>query len=297
MRLNEARSSRVLSLLKNRIKLFYLLALAPFPLVFYYTPLSIITPFYGFLLLLLKSKKLLQFEETNTVQKSLGLLVVVGSFFVYYLRALVYPAESFYTVANYAVYLLGLFLIFFEFSALKEAVAPLILIVAAPASALIAASLKPFLSPFADGFAHIIVHILRALGLDANVYLYNVPVIRFLSSSGRMISGAFVYECMGVYSALVFSIILAVILLEDPSGSKTKLAYSIVGFIGIFAFNILRVVIIFVADYLYGTEVGATVHYIIGYALFTAWLACFFYIYSKRQTLYRRIQSFWKRLF
>lgn len=297
MRLNEARSSRVPSLLRSRIKLFYLLALAPLPLVFYYTPLTIITPFYGFLLLLLKSKKLRQFEETNTVQKFLGLLVVVGSFFVYYLRVLVYPVESFYTVANYAVYLLGLFLVFFEFSALREAVAPLVLVVAAPASALIAVSLKPFLSPFANGFAQIIVNILRALGLDANVYLYNVPVIRFLSSSGRMISGAFVYECMGVYSALVFSIILVVILLEDPSGSKTKLAYSIVGLTGIFALNLLRVVIIFVADYLYGAEVGATVHYTIGYALFTAWLACFLYIYSKRQTLHGKIKSFWKRLF
>ena len=297
MKSDEARSSRVLFLLRNRIKLFYLLALAPFPLIFYYNPLSVIIPVYGFLLLLLKNRKLLQFKETNMVQRILGLLVVAGSFFIYYLRVLVYPVESFYTVANYAVYLLGLFLIFFEFSALKEALAPLFLIVAAPASALLAASLKPFLSPFANDFAHIIVNVLRALGVDANVYSYNIPVIRFLSPSGRMISGAFVYECMGVYSALVFSIILVVILLEDPSGLKTKLAYSIVGLIGILALNILRITMIFVADYFYGAEVGGTVHYIIGYALFTTWLACFLYIYSKRQTLYRKIKSFWKRLF
>jgi len=297
MKSDEAMSSRVLSLLRDRIKLFYLLTLAPFPLIFYYNPLSVITPVYGFLLLLLKNRILLQFKETNMVQRILGLLVVAGSFFVYYLRVLVYPVETFYTVANYAVYLLGLFLIFFELSALKEALAPLFLILAAPASALMAASLKPFLSPFANDFAHIIVNVLRALGVDANVYSYNIPVIRFLSPSGRMISGAFVYECMGVYSTLVFSIILVVILLEDPSGLKTKLAYSMVGLIGILALNILRVTMIFVADYFYGAEVGGTVHYIIGYALFTTWLACFLYIYSKRQTLYRKIKSFWKRLF
>ena len=297
MKSDEAISSRVLSLLKNRVKLFYLLTLAPFPLIFYYNPLSAITPFYSFLLLLLKSKKLRQFRGTNVVQRILGLLAVVGSFFVYYLVVLVYPVESFYTVANYAVYLLGLFLLFFELSALKEAIAPLSLVLAAPASALIAASLKPFLSPFADDFAHIIVNILRALGVDANVYLYNIPVIRFLSPSGRMISGAFVYECMGVYSTLVFSIILVVILLEDPSGLKTKLAYSMVGLLGVLALNIVRVTMIFLVDYFYGAEVGGTVHYIVGYALFTTWLACFLYIYAKRQTIHGKIKSFWKQLF
>ena len=297
MKSDRTRLPSLLSLLGIRINLFYILAFAPILLIFYYSPFSVIVPFYGFLLLFLKYQKLPDVKGANSIQKILGSIVVVGSFLAYYGVVSVYPRAAFYTAANYVVYLLGLFLLFFEFSALKEAFAPLFLIVAATSSTLIAAWLKPFLSPFANDFAHIIVNILRVVGIDANIYyLGNTAIVNFPSLSGKMVSGAFVYECIGVYSALVFSILLVVILFEDPGGLKVKLAYAIVGLLGTFAINILRVTIIFLADYFYGAEVGATIHYIIGYALFSAWLACFFYIYSKRQTLHAKIASLRKKM-
>ena len=297
MKLGKVRLLGVLSLRGNRANLFYIFAFAPLLLIFYYSPFSVIIAFYGFLLLFLKHQKLPDVKEANSIQKILGSIVIVGSFFVYYGVVLVYPGATFYTAANYAVYLLGLFLLFFEFSALKEAFAPIFLIVAATSSTFIAAWLKPFLSPFANDFAHIIVNILRAVGIDANIhYRFNIPILNFPSLSGKMVSGAFVYECIGVYSALVFSILLVVILFEDPGGLKVKLAYAIVGLLGTFAVNILRVTMIFLVDYFYGAEVGATIHYVIGYALFSAWLACFFYIYSKRQTLHTKIISLRKKM-
>lgn len=297
MKLNKTRLLSVLSLRGNRANQFYILAFIPLLLILYYSPLSVIIPFYGLLLLVLKYQKLLDVKEANSIQKILGSIVAVSSFFVYYGIVLVFSRASFYSATNYAVYLLGLFLIFFKFSALKEAFSPLFLIVAATSSTFIAAWLKPFLSPFANDFANIIVIILRTLGVDANIsYFSNMSILNFLSLSGKVVRGAFVYECMGVYSALVFSIILVVILFEDPGRLKVKLAYSIVGLLGTFALNILRVTIIFLADYFYGAEVGATVHYVIGYALFSAWLVCFFYIYSKRQTFHAKIASFWTRI-
>lgn len=297
MNLNKTRLPRVLSLLRNRANLFYILAFAPLLLIFYYYPFSVIIPFYGFLLLFLKSQKLFDVKEANSIQKILGSIVMVGSFFVYYGVVLVFPGASFYTAANYVVYLLSIFLIFFDFSALKETFAPLFLIVAATSSSFIAAWLKPFLSPFANDFAHIVVNILRAVGVDANIYyLGNTPILDFPSLSGKMVSGAFVYECIGVYSALVFSIILVVILFEDPSDLKVKVAYSIAGVFCTFALNILRVTVIFLTDYFYGAEVGGFVHYVIGYILFTAWLVFFLYAYSKRKTVQAKITSFWQRI-
>jgi exosortase/archaeosortase family protein len=266
-------------------------------LIFYHNPFSIIIPFYGFLILILKYQKLLDVKEANSIQKILGSIVAVSSFFVYYGVVLVFSGVFFYSVANYTVYLLGLFLIFFKFSALKEAFTPLFLIVAATSSTFIAAWLKPFLSPFTNDFAYIIMNILRALGVDANVfYVNNMAILSILSLPGKVVQTAFVYECIGVYSALVFSIILIVVLFEDPSSLKVKLAYTIVGLLGTFALNIFRVTTIFLAHYFYGAGVGATVHMYIGYALFSAWLAIFFCIYSKRQTLHTKITSFWKRI-
>jgi len=296
MKQSKMQLASLFSLFGNKVNVFFVLAFAPLLIIFYYTPFSVIIPFYGFLLFLIKHQKLLDLKEANSIQKILGLIVAVGSFFVYYVLVLVFPGVAFYGGANYVVYLLGLFLIFFEFSALKEVFAPLFLIVAATSSSFISVRLKPFLSPFANDFANIIVGVLRMLGVNAYIYyVSNTPIVAFSSLSGKVVSGAFVYECIGVYSALVFSIILIVILFEDPSGLKVKLAYSIAGFLGTFALNIVRVTIIFLVDYFYGAEVGASVHYIIGYALFSIWLACFFYIYSKRQTLHAKLTSFWRK--
>lgn len=297
MKLDKIQLPSVPSLRGNRTNQFYILAFAPLLLVFYYNPFSVIIPFYGFLILILKYQKLLDFKEANSIQKILGSILVAGSFFVYYALVLVYPGAAFYTAANYAVYLFGLFLIFFDFYALKEAFSPLFLIVAATSSSFIAKWLRPLLSPYANDIAHIIVNILRALSIDANIYYArNTPIITVASLSGEMVYGAFVYECLGAYSALVFSIILVVILFEDPGRLKVKLAYAIVGLLGTFALNIFRVTTILLVDYFYGAEVGGTVHYVIGYALFSAWLGIFFYIYSKRQTLHAKITSFWNRI-
>jgi len=297
MKLNKTRLLSFLSLRGNRTNLFYIFAFAPILLIFYYSPFSVIIPFYGFLLLFLKYQKLHGVKEANLIQKILGSIVVVGSFFVYYVVVLVYSGAFFYTTANYVVYLLGLFLFFFKFSTLKEAFTPLFLIVAATSSSFIAVWLKPFLSPYANDFAHIIMNILRTLGMNANIYyLSTTPILFFPSLSGKVVSGLFVYECIGVASALIFSILLVVILFEDPSSLKVKLAYSIVGLLGTFALNILRVTIIFLVDFFYGAEVGTTIHYVIGYALFSAWLAIFFYMFSKRRVISEKFQSIWQKL-
>ena len=300
MKLNKTKLLSFLSLRRNRTNLFYVFAFAPLLLIFYNNPFNAVIPFYGFLLLFLKGQKLHGVKEASLIQKILGSILALGSFFVYYVVVLVFPGTSFYTTANYAVYLLGLFLFFFKFSTLKEAFTPLFLIVAATSSSFISAWLRPFLSPYANDFAYIIMNILRTLGTDANIYYYryvsNTPIIALTSLSGKIVEGTFVYGCMGVSSVLVFSILLVVILFEDPSSLKVKLTYSIVGFVGTFALNILRVTIIFLADFFYGAEVGGTVHYIIGYALFSAWLGIFFYIFLKRRVISKKFQLIWQKL-
>ncbi|MCW4031349.1 MAG: exosortase/archaeosortase family protein [Candidatus Bathyarchaeota archaeon] len=297
MKIGKIQLPSVSSLRGNRANQFYIFAFAPLLLVFYFYPLSAIISFYGFLILILKYQKLFGFKQANSIQKILGSFLVVGSFFVYYVVVLVRSGTAFYTAANYTVYLFGLFLVFFDFSALKEAFSPLFLIVAATSSSSIAAWLKPFLSPYANDIAYIILNILRALGIDASIFYYNnTPVFAFTSLSGKIVNGAFVYECLGVYSALVFSIILIVILFEDPGRLKVKLPCAIVGLLGTFALNILRVTIVFLVYYFYGARIGGTIHYVIGYALFSVWLAIFFYVFSKRRVISKKFQLIWQKL-
>jgi len=290
-------STRVYPLVGSKLNSFLILAFAPLPILFYFGLLSAVIPLYGFLLLLMKSQKLFTFKEATTTQKITGLIILVGSFFAYFAVVHIYPKAAFYTNANYAAYILGLFLIFFELKTLKESISPLILITAATSSALISQMLQPILSPYTNNLAQIVVSVLRLVGINASIYSRsNIPIITFPSLSGTTVSGAFVYECIGIYSMIAFSIILTVILFEDPSSPKVKLAYSIIGLIGTSALNILRITIIFVTNYFYGAEAGGTIHYIIGYALFSAWIVAFLYAYSKRQFMRAKLISIWKRI-
>lgn len=289
--------NKLYSALGGRLNLFLLLAVVPIAAIFYFVPLSAIVPFYGFLLLLIKSQKLQEFQDAATTQKAFGLIIVAGSFLAYFAVVRIFPDAAYYTNANYVIYLLGLFLIFFQFKALKEAFAPLLLVTAATLSALMSETLKPYLSPYAKGYGYMIAGLLRLIGIKASTYnLQDAAVITFPSASGAAVAGAFVYECIGVSSMLVFSIILIVILAEDPSSPKAKLVYSIVGLVGTFAVNIVRATGIFVTDYFYGMEAGGTVHYVIGYILFSIWLVAFLYLYSKRQILNTKFSSAWRKI-
>jgi exosortase/archaeosortase family protein len=295
MNLNMLKLQQLPSSFRNRINLFYFLAFIPLFLIFYYNLWGFVIAVYGFAFLFLKNEKLHSATKANNFLRLLGLIITISSFFAYYGLVLVFPRAGFYGSANYIAYLFGLFLVFFDLAALKQAFTPLFFIAAATSSSLVAASLAPLLSPYLDDIAALIVNILRLLGISANLYDFtdfgysNIPIIGFTTLSGQLVFTSFAYECIGIFSAIVFSIILVIVLSEDPSSWKTKLLASVVGVLGTFALNIVRVTIIYVTDYFYGAEAGANAHYVIGYVLFSAWLALFLYVYSKRQAIRNKI--------
>ncbi len=92
----------------------------------------------------------------------------------------------------------------------------------------------------------------------------------------------FVWGCVGFASLCLFSIIIIIVLAESPGNFKIKASWYGIGIIGTFFVNILRILLIFVTDYFYGYEVGAKVHYVIGYVLFIIWTTAFLYIYQKK---------------
>ena len=277
----------ILSTFKERINTFYLLAFIPLLLFTYYHTawlFTIIIPIYGFILLLIKKQKLPLYHPAKPMQKALGLLMVIGSFFIYYAVVPFFPSASLYTAANYAIYLLGLCLTFFEASALKETSSSIFLIIAATSSSFISEWLEPHLSPLITSqFAYLIQVILNAFGVKATVYFpNNLPIISFPTIQGETITAVFNWYCVGISSVLIFSIILVVLLIEEPSNPKSKIVWSLVGVSGVLALNVLRVLIIFITDYFYGAEVGGQIHYVIGYAIFITWLTVFLYLYSKK---------------
>jgi exosortase/archaeosortase family protein len=207
-----------------------------------------------------------------------------GSFFVYYALVPFFPSASFYTAPNYAIYLLGLCLTFFEASALKETASSIILIVAATGGSLVSSGLEPYFSLYVTHhFAFLINGILNVLGIKTIIRSAgNSSVISFITIQGRTITVIFNWYCVGVSSLLIFSIILVILLIEEHSNLKSRMIWSMIGISGILVLNVLRVVIILLTDYFYGAEVGGTIHYVIGYTIFITWLTIFLYLFSKK---------------
>lgn len=276
-----------LSTFKERINQFYLLASIPLILFIYYHvqwPFSVIIPIYGLLLLIIKRQKFLLYRQAGGIPQALGLLMVLASFFVYYVLVLFLPSANFYTEANYTIFLLGLCLTFFESSALKDIVSPVFLIVAATSSSFVSEWLEPYLSPYVTAqFAYLIEGILNTLGITAIVYFHgNSPTISFPTMQGGQIMALFNWYCVGVSSLLIFSIILVILIIEEPCNLKSRMIWSTIGISGILILNVLRVAVILLADYFYGAEVGGTIHYGIGYTMFITWLTIFLYLFSKK---------------
>jgi exosortase/archaeosortase family protein len=288
------------SLLKDKLNLFYVLAFVPLLPIQYFGYVerrdfvAALIPLYGFLLLLIKKDKLSVFSDPGRLSRFAGLILMVSSLFVYYAVALFYPKAQFYGVANYTVYLVGLFLAFFPVSALKQSFTTLFLIVGATAITFVGKWMEFLFEPAVPFFVQIIASILWVLGISAK--LVNPTWFILQTRGGETLPLGVAAGCIGIHSFLAFSLILVVTMMEDPSSLRTKVIWSVAGIIGTFFVNLVRVSLIFVVIYYFGFERWGEIHTPIGYALVLLWLAFFFLIFSKRQDLLRKLQTFRRKL-
>lgn len=275
---------------RNKPTIFYILALAPLVLIVYYQPgwpFAVISPAYGFILLTIKRDILFARHKANNIQKAIGIIILFGSFFLYYPLVSLFPKAGYYSVANYATYILGLTLTFFEISALKEAFTSMVLIVAATLNSLLFDWLEPLLAPYIYHFVSLMSIILKTLGMNVTT---QYPDILILHSASGTIARAFTWGCVAG-SSIVFCIILVVFLIEERTSLQTTLSWALMGISGTLVVNITRVTIIFLSYNFYGCETGEKVHYVIGYAMFITWLMFFLYAFSKRKAIVEKIRQ------
>jgi len=287
----------VFSSMEKRSNSFYLLAFIPLLLISYFYVaylLGLMIPLYGFILLLLKKHKLFSRPEPPVVQKLFGLVVIFASFFVYFFISPFIPEAVFYGFGNYFVYIIGLFLVFFEIRALKEAFSPLFLVGAFVSSSVISSWAGSLFTPYIPHFTLFIVNILRATGMAVTQSL-SYPNVVVLHTANGPLSLMFVWACVGFISMYIFSIILVVVLSEEPSNIKTKIIWSIIGVLGIFALNILRIVTLIAGYYFYGYETGQIIHSYIGYILFVTWSLIFLYLFSKRNVISQKMRKLYAK--
>lgn len=271
---------------ENRPKIFYFLASVPLVVIAYFHmsewASAIIVPFYGFLLLVLKKRKLFSYQEAKFVQKIFGLLVIIVSPFVHFALLPIFPWAIYYGTFNYAIHILGLFLVFFDVPTLKEAFGPVFLIVVPSMGSIISYRAESYFTPILPSFAILIVAILNAIGIKAVVDNLNANWVILYTPHGP-VTYAILWACIGFESAFLFAVVLVILLFEAPGSKKTKMLWSAIGLLGTFILNVFRVVLIFVTEYFYTTGGSATVHNFAGYVLFLTWVTVFLYLYSRKR--------------
>jgi len=279
------------SWMKSRLNAFYILALVPLLLISYFNFHYLSPLMFGFLLLLIKKDNLSGHREANHVQRVVGTIILLGCFIVYYSLVYRFSFIPLYEgAATYIAYVFGLFLTFFDLSTLKEAVTPIFIIAAAISIAYINVLLKLYLSQYVIPlFTSLLGTISNGLGVKVAV---QYPDLITLYSLRGAIPLQIIWGCVGAYGALLFSILLVVVLSEEPASLKTKILWSVIGIIGVLLLNLLRVVIILAIAYYYDFNVAElAIHPYLGYALFLTWLVLFLSLFSKRQSISKRLRS------
>ncbi|HKZ93496.1 MAG TPA: exosortase/archaeosortase family protein [Candidatus Bathyarchaeia archaeon] len=282
------------STFRDKVNAFLILAFMPLLPLMYYRyayfndPVGSLIPLYGLLIIAMKKDQFSNLMlSANHFQRVIGIIIVVSSFFIYYAIAPIIPTAGFYGLANYTVYLLGLLLAFFKISAFKQAFSALFLITASGFTGLTFRWIEYQITPTVPNYVSLFSSVLGVFGINNAV---RTPLsIDLYTPQGRL-PVYFEAGCLGIYSVIVFSIIIVVTMVETPVSKRTKLLWSFAGAIGVYLLNIVRLLIVVASMYFYGYDFGQQVHQVIGYALFLSWLAIFLLLFNKRQTIIGKVQ-------
>lgn len=100
--------------------------------------------------------------------------------------------------------------------------------------------------------------------------------------------------CTGIKGMLAYGSLAILMILDIKTTFKRKLLWTVIGTLGTFLVNIVRLFSIFLAAYLLEIETALAIHTYLGYSLFIVWIFMFWAIafkYLPTRTEYRRLQA------
>jgi len=194
--------------------------------------------------------------------------------------ALSFAARNYFNSLPFLVFTLllsslGFFFIFFG----EAAVMPSMLLGVYGFSIAFPATISRFFDPsYSLATAKVVTEVLNALGYQMNA---NGQVISFLDSSGQGISVFINAACSGSASLTLFIAIFILMMLDIRLPVNTALSMFFFGLAGTSVQNIIRLIILLLAGYYYGSGALWTAHLYAGYIIFPVWFAFFVLIYLR----------------
>lgn len=125
-----------------------------------------------------------------------------------------------------------------------------------------------------DWLAGIMASAMNLMGIASTVSGHLVT----LSSSGGPLALDVQGDCTGLQGILAFGLLSTMSVLDIKPRMSRLVPIFIIGFLGAFLINIVRLFLVFVTFEYLGVAAGTTVHVYAGYALFIVWVLAFWSI-------------------
>lgn len=233
-------------------------------------------------LLYLSRKSSGQLEDRHKILiVILGILICILSFLSIPLGISNPP----YSIGEYSILLSGIGLVIFGMLGMRSLILPVLF----PFIAVMGYSgyllfleymdkLTEPLVPFTTGLS---VTLLNGIGIPT---VSQGNIISFLSVNGVPIRLAIIGECTGIISLGTFTIAVIIVVATFPQCINRKnLGLIAIGYLGTYAANICRIVLISLSGYYFGQKgVIEKVHVHIGWILFSLWMIVFWYYFFTR---------------
>jgi len=130
-----------------------------------------------------------------------------------------------------------------------------------------------------DWLAGVMVSLLNALRIQAIAIGHYVYMVL---PNGGVQSLDIDVDCTGLQGILAFGMVATMGLLVDTKlNLRRMIPFLAIGFIGAFFVNILRLLVIFLTFFFFGTDAGNAMHVYFGYTVFLAWVLVFWAIAFK----------------
>jgi thaumarchaeosortase len=139
--------------------------------------------------------------------------------------------------------------------------------------------------------------LLQVLGIPFNLAfspsaLGSMPVI-VVSAQGASVPTSVAWPCAGVHSLFLYTVLILLLFGNSSISGFRKAVYFVVGLVGTFSVNVLRIVTYFVLLVGQGKEVALTFHNVYGELYFFTWMLGFFLLIwgIQRYSLVERLKT------
>ncbi len=123
-----------------------------------------------------------------------------------------------------------------------------------------------------DWMAGLMASSMSALGIPSAASGH-VVALNTNSSSPLLLDVA--SDCTGIQGVLAFGVLASMALVDIKAKVSRLIPLFVIGFVGVFLINILRLLLVFLTFEFFGASLGNTVHVYAGYTLFVVWILIF----------------------